>query len=203
MAEIMQAAGVNSAFIMNIVRRIPTGPSRPLPGANHIGVWGQPDWSWKKSPYAMLAALLGAPGSTGHLYNVSARAQQFGQRLNIQAEYHFDAVPPARVLETLANMHLNLYVTLTECAPMLPLESLSVGSPCLLGPTSHYFLDHPYLHQHLVVPYPDNAEVIARYANRAIEERATIIQAYRQYAPEYNRRALSGLAEFLDSSRSV
>ncbi len=198
MAEVMASTGIKSAFIMNIVRRIPDAPSRPLAGGYHIGIWGQPDWSWKKPPYAMLASLKLVPKSVGHLYYVSLRAEEFGRLMNIKAEYHFDPVPQAQVQDTLVKMHVNLYVTLSECAPMLPLESLSMGSPCLLGPTSHYFIDHDYLYKRLVVPFPDNAETIAQYTKRSLEERDEIISAYRDYAPVYNQRALEALANFLE-----
>ncbi len=199
MAEVMAAAGMKTAFIMNMVRRIPEGPSQPLEdGKMHIGIWAEPDWGWKKLPYAMLASLSLLPGAYGHVYNVSPRAQEFGERLRLNASYQIDPIPHSQVMETLPRMHLNLYVSLTECAPMLPLESLSLGAPCLFGPTSHYFLDNPYLHERLVVPAPDNAETIARCAARAAEERAEIIAAYRAYAPEYNRRAQEALAGFLE-----
>lgn len=198
MAEIMSKAGVKSGFILNMVGRIPEGPSQPLPGGPHVGIWGQPDWSWKKSPYAMLAALKLVPGAYGHAINVSPRLKEFGDSLGIQAEYRMNALPQDQALAALAQMHVNLYITLTECAPMMPLESLSMGAPCLFGPTSHYFLDHPYLHERLVVPYPDNAENIARYTVRALEERDEIIRAYCSYAPAYNQRALQALSDFLE-----
>jgi hypothetical protein len=80
----------------------------------------------------------------------------------------------------------------------LPLESLSQGSPCLFGPTSHYFLDEEYLHSRLVVPYPDNSLTIARYIQQALNERDQIIRAYVAYAPDYNRRAFQMLSDFLE-----
>lgn len=198
MAEVLAKAGMQTGFILNMARRIPPGPSQTLAGGPHIGIWGQPDWSWKKSPYAMLAALKLIPGARGHAINVSPRVREFGELLDIEATYQYEALSQEQVLSTLADMHLNLYVTLTECAPMMPLESLSTGAPCLFGPTSHYFLDHAYLHQRLVVPYPDNAETIARFANQALEEREQIIDAYRAYAPLYNQRALQALSDFLE-----
>jgi len=95
-------------------------------------------------------------------------------------------------------MHLNLNVTLSECAPMVPLESLSLGVPCLLGPTSHYFEDHEYLRSRLVVPMPDSAWSIGNLIAQALEERTEIIEAYRAYAPGYNQRAGDSLARFLE-----
>lgn len=198
MAEIMNQAGIRSAFISNLVRQVPEGPSQPLDGGPHIGIWAQPDGSWKKSPYAMLAALKMLPGAQGHAYHVSHRAEEFAGLLHIPAEYSFHALAQAQVPEAMQQMHLNLYVTLTECAPMMPLESLSTGSPCLFGPTTHYFQDHAYLRQRLVVPIPDDALTIANTARKALEERREIIDAYQNYAPEYNQRALQALAEFLE-----
>jgi hypothetical protein len=198
MAEVLASTGMKASFIMNIVREIPQGPSKTLNPGSHLGIWGQPDWSWKKSPYAMVASLRLVKGATAHVYNVSRRVQDFGNLIQIPGEYIAGSLPHARVMETMASMHVNLYVSLTECAPMLPLESLSVGSPCLLGPTSHYFMDNEYLHKRLVVAYPDNAEAIAESVRCALEERSEIIQAYREYAPGYNRRALQGLSAFLE-----
>ena len=198
MAEMMTSSGVNSAFIMNIVRRIPARPSPPMTGGPHVAIWSQPDWSWKKAPYAMLAALSMIPNSTGHAYNVSSRVGEFAQLLSLNIEYVNHLLPQAKVLEVFGQMHLNLYVTLAECAPMLPLESLSVGSPCLIGPNTHYFWDNDYLYRRLVVEKPDDSDVIAEKANLVLNERNQVIEAYREYAPEYNQRALKALSDFLE-----
>jgi hypothetical protein len=198
MAEIMAGSGMRTAFILNLVRHIPEASSTPLPGGPHVGIWAQPDRGWKKSPYAMFAALKLVPGARGHLYNVSPRLHEFGAWMGLTADYRYEAVRQDQVANVLSTMHLNLYVTLTECAPMLPLESLAAGTPCLFGPTSHYFFDHPYLHKRLVVPQPDNAQAIAGSANQALAEREDIIQAYQEYAPAYNQKALQALAEFLE-----
>lgn len=199
MAEVMAKTIGRTQFIMNFVRYIPPGPSLTFSDKVHIGIWAQPDWNWKKLPYPMLASLALVDNCKGHLYNVSPRAREVGEFLKLNAEYHVaDFITRSETFSIMAKMHINLYITLTECAPMMPLESLSQGSPCLFGPTSHYFLDHEYLHNCLVVPYPDNPEVIAKYSSRAIEERGTIIEQYRAYAPEYNRRALDSLEEFLE-----
>ena len=198
MAEVMKTTGMPAYFVMNLVRRIPTQASQPLLGGPHVGIWAEPDYGWKKLPYVMLASLSLMPELAAHVVNVSARARTFGEWLHLQADYHTEALNHNQVIEMLPKMHLNMYVTLTECAPMLPLESLSLGAACLFGPTTHYFLDNDFLHRRLVVPYPDSPEVIARQASQAIQERAEIIQVYQAYAPEYNQRAFQMLSEFLE-----
>lgn len=198
MAEVMQAAGIPASFVMNYVRKIPEGPSAPDEPANQIGIWGEPDWGWRKPVYGMLAALSLIPNAHAQVAFVSPRALEFSEWFHLDAQQYTKPLVFSQVLDILPRMHLNINVTLSECAPMLPLESLSLGSPCLLGPTSHYFQDHEYLHSRLVVPYPEHAEVIAARAVQAIAERDQIVEAYREYAPDYNRRARTALSNFLE-----
>lgn len=198
MAEVMAKTGLRTGFVLNYVNNIPSGPSVPLEGGPHLGIWGLA-YNWRKLPYAMIASTVLIPGAKVHGSVINSRTREFAQAIGVYWEgVNEDLIPQNRMLTVMAQMHLNLYVTLSECAPMLPLESLSVGAPCLLGPNSHLFEDHQYLHQILVVPYPDSAQVIAERAERALTERDQIIEAYREYAPSYNRRARQTLVEFLE-----
>jgi len=199
MAEVVHAAtGVSTGFVMNWVERIPEAASVPMDGGPHLGLWLLWSGNWRKPPFSMLAASLLIPGSIIHGADADERVREYITLMNIRAEFAGRPLPQAELLEQMEKMHLNLYVTFHECAPMLPLESLSVGTPCLFSPVSHYFEDEPYLHQRLVVPYPERAEVIATFAQRAIEERTEIVKAYQKYAPAYNRRARESLMRFLD-----
>jgi len=198
MAEIVAKSGYRTGFIMNLVRRIPEASSIPFDGGFHIGIWGVPDWGWLKPPYAMLAATALLSNVTVYAHHVSPRAKDFASILKINLQGSIDAVPQSEMPYYLSKMHLNLNVTLSECAPMLPLESLSVGVPCLFSPTSYYFKDNEYLHRRLIVPYPEDAVCIAQYAERALNERDEIIEAYKKYAPSYNERAIKSLEEFLE-----
>ena len=81
---------------------------------------------------------------------------------------------------------------------MLPLESLHQGVPCLTGPSSHLFEDDAWLFSRLVVPFPDRAEVIARYMRRAVDERHEIMQRYRAYVVGYNARARESVRQLVE-----
>ncbi len=198
MAEVMAQTGIRTGFVMSKVNHIPTRPSTPLEEGPHLGIWSL-GAGWRKPPYAMLAASKLIPGAVIYGSGAGSRTREFAAGLQIDTT-HLDerVIPQAQMPDTLARMHLNLYVTLSECAPMLPLESLSVGVPCLFGPNSHLFEDHDFLHQSLVVPYPDSSQTIAEYARQALTRRNEIIEAYRNYAPAYNARAQASLAEFLE-----
>lgn len=196
MAEIVQSLGLRTGFLMSLVRQLPEGPSTPLAGGPHVGIWAiEP--IWRKLPHAMLAACRMLDNVTVHGSGQNELAAEFAAFLNLSTKISAHPIPQLQMPTKLAQMHLNLYVTLSECAPMLPLESLAVGAPCLLGPNSHLFEDDPYLHSRLVVPYPDRALVIAEYAQRALDERTAIVTAYQRYAPNYNARALQSVQSFL------
>jgi len=202
MAEVMASTGLPTGFILNMIRDIPQAASIPLPGGPNFGIWLIQD-DWKKLPYSMLAASSLINGATVYLSGANTRVEEFAQLMGLRVVSTSKSIQRQALLKWMSQMHLNLYVTLTECAPMVPLECLSVGSPCLLGPNSHLFRDDSYLHSRLVVPYPDSADSISEYIVRALNEREKIIDAYRSYAPGYNARARAALAEFLEVSETV
>jgi SAM-dependent methyltransferase len=199
MPEVIAAGtGVRTSFLMNWVEQVPQKASSPLEGGPHLGMWLLWSGNWRKPPFTMLASSLLIPGSIIHGSDSDEQMQEYIQLMNIQAEFAGRPLLHHELKDALASMHVNLYVTFHECAPMLPLESLSVGAPCIFGPVSHYFEDETYLHKRLVVPYPDRAEVVAEYAMRAMEERDQIIEHYKEYAPNYNQQAHHMLSEFLN-----
>ncbi|MBL9125176.1 MAG: hypothetical protein JNG90_16180 [Planctomycetaceae bacterium] len=198
MAEALQRLGIRASFVMNAIDETPAGPSTPLAGGPHFGLWAVRLATWRKLPYAMLVAATAVPGSMLHVGGADERVIEFVREMRVRAQVSQGAVPQAELPGRLREMHLNLYVTFSECCPMVPMESLAVGAPCLLGPTSHLFEDDAYLHSRLVVPYPDRHEVIARYIRVAVEERSEIVAAYRRWLPDYVAASRHSVAEFLD-----
>jgi hypothetical protein len=199
MAQVMAATGLRTAFVMNMVRQIPMAPAPPPKGGPYLGIWAiEP--IWRKSPYATLAAVRMIAGACVFGSGCHPRSVEFARLLDLNARLRSAPIPQSQMPEVLARMHLNLYITLSECTPMLPLESLSVGVPCLIGPTSHLFEDDEYLYARLVVPSPDRALVIARHIEQALAERDQIVAAYIRYAPGYNARALQSVRDFLELS---
>jgi glycosyltransferase involved in cell wall biosynthesis len=191
MAETYARRGVPTATLLNYVRTPPAvATPRPVGVRPSIGVWSVAP-VWRKIPYAMVAAcadlrtppILHASGADPTLAGLAA---ELGVELHLLGA----AVPHDEMARWLAAMDLNLYVTLSECAPMLPLESLAVGVPCLIGPNTHYFDDDPYLHARLVVAEPDRHDRIASAIERVLDERSAIIEHYRTHF--YPRHAAAG-----------
>lgn len=195
MEQFFAAAGVRSRLVVNYLADEVGGSELAAGPPHHVGMWFS-GTQWKP-PHAMLAALKLAGDCRLHAINLGGRAREVCAFFDIPiAEWHERPLPRRELHAAMRRTHATLYVTFTECSPMLPLESFAQGVPCLVGPASHLFEDDPWLFERLVVPFPDRAEVIARYLTRVIAERADILARYRVWLPEYNRRA-RGLVEEL------
>ncbi|OEU68831.1 MAG: hypothetical protein BA863_04995 [Desulfovibrio sp. S3730MH75] len=196
MAETVGRTGVKTGFIASYVRKIPEKSSVPKLNGPHIGIWALAP-IWRKTPYAMIAASVLVNNAKVFMVGQELRAQDFAHFLGVNVTFQVDPIPQEEMEQALSLMDINLYVTLSECSPMLPLESLAAGVPCLFGPTSHLFEDHSYLHSRLVVPYPDRSDVIGTMIHTAIDEREQIINEYIEYATGYNEYCNKTLREFL------
>ena len=197
-ADSMTQQWLRDGFIQTFVEEIPAAESKHADGGPHFGLWISNE-GWRKFPYAMAAATARVPGGNLHFNGEHQRLVEFSNMVGLKTQAHGAGLFDAEELNKwMRLMHLNLYVTLSECCPMLPLESLAVGTPCLVGPNSHLFRDDRYLFDRLVVPFPDSSESIYEKMVQAMEERTEIIDAYRAYAPEYNALAKRSVEEFMD-----
>ena len=199
MSEIMNRTGMKTFFLKNWINRIPIKVNEIQDdGFIHCAVWSS-TWCWRKPPFAMLAAAGTMPRTKAHIYGLNQYIEEFINELNLNVVKHDAHIPWQQMSQEYLKMHLNLYVTMSECAPMVPIESLSCGVPCLLGPNSHYFLDNKFLYNMLVVQIPDSAFCIQKYIQRALEARSDIIEAYIKYAQVYNEECRELLNNFLNS----
>lgn len=201
MAELMNQQGLNAGFVLNYVEDVPDRPSKHADGGPHFGMWISNE-GWRKVPYAMAAGVARVPGGNLHYNGERKRLLEFSRVIGLKAQPHFQQdgdglFGPDELRKWMRLMHVNLYVTLSECCPMVPLESLSVGTPCLVGANSHLFRDDRYLYDRLVVPFADSSESIYEKLLQAMDERDEIVEAYRAYAPGYNARARKSVEAFL------
>jgi hypothetical protein len=197
MEEFFRANGIPSALLHNYV----PGETLPPPvldgDETHVGLWIS-GASFRKSPHAMICALSMLERVRLHAAGLDPRARELVDFLKIPTHTTTDRpLPQDKLAQAIRSTHVSLYVTFSECCPMLPLESLQQGVPCLVGPVSHLFEDDAYLRDRLVVPCPDRADTIAAYTRRAVAEREEIIAHWARYAPRYNQLARERVAKLL------
>lgn len=186
--------GADAAFIMNFIGTIPA--SATLVSDKSIGIIGS-EWNERKPLYQQIAACKLFDHDEIRIVGSENHGIDFCELMDIKAS-HLGTISQASMANFLGRNALNLYVTLSECAPMVPLESLSLGVPCLFGPNNHFFRDNEYLRSRLVVESPDSELCIARSARRALQEREKIISEYIPYARHYNVKAQESFRSFIE-----
>lgn len=95
-----------------------------------------------------------------------------------------EGVPRKELLRRMSECDITLYVTFAECAPMLPLESFYVGTPCITGNNHHYFKGTE-LEDYLVVTNEDDATMIADKVLRCINNKDKVLSLYSKFS-DYN-----------------
>ncbi|MGH9169192.1 MAG: hypothetical protein ACRD02_15335, partial [Acidimicrobiia bacterium] len=96
-----------------------------------------------------------------------------------------------------SSVDLNLYVTLSECQPLTPLESYLAGVPCLSSRTSVLFRDDPDLWQLTTVDELDNPLAIARAAQRLLDHKEEAVERARTWIEAWDERATERWHEFV------
>ena len=173
-AEALTAMGVRATHTPNRVPTIGEPTSLDLgPGAPHVGVFGAP--YWRKNVVTQLGAVA-LLGGTGHVMVRPAVGYLDGMRL----VEHGD-LPRDRFLAIQASTQLNLYVTLSECHPMGPMESYLSGVPALMSRTSGLFRSDPTLWDLTTADRPDDPTAIAAAARRLTEHGADAIARAKEW----------------------
>lgn len=195
--DFFRAHGVDSVFIKNVIQVDPAA-IRPSIHDGSVGVWLSGSSDYRKLPHAALLALAELDRYPLKASGLNPVARKLTTLLGLPVRRIWaNPIPRAQLYREMASTAATLYVTLSECSPMLPLESFALGVPCLVGPSSHLFREDPYLGPRLIVRDPLNPSLIARMLERLIEERDPVIEAYRGYSARELDEARDGVARLL------
>lgn len=165
-----------------------------------IGMWSA-YVNWVKNLFPQLVAVntLGKDFAFITNYHFDQRTEVLVRNVNVQVLEPY--LPHKKLIAEIAKTDLTLYVTNTECSPMIALESLSVRVPCLVGPTSGLYDSDDYLKDLLTVNRVDCSFAIASAIKRVQSNIDEIKQRIPQFVKQYNSNALVLRENFLSDMR--
>ena len=102
-----------------------------------------------------------------------------------------------KFIEKLSNNDINLYVTFTECSPMLPLESFESGTICITGNNHHYFKGYEFLEK-TIVNSEDDINEIKEKILFSINNKDKILDEYKIWKKEYDKFCLTKYKKFIE-----
>jgi hypothetical protein len=190
LAEAFTALGYPAAYVPNRTPDMPEITPRDLGPGLHIGVFAES--FWRKNVVTQLGAVALLDNATAHVL----------QRPDVAYLDHLSivehgVVPWEGFISLQASTDLNLYVTLSECHPLSPIESYLSGVPALMSRTSDVFRSDPYLWDLTTVEIADDPASIAIAAGRLLDTRSEAIERARSWIDVNDERARRRWREFV------
>ena len=199
MYEFYQEKGFRTSFIMNNVF-IPDKEeiiknSQKNTDKIKVGLYSSGD-RWVKNTYNQISAISLLENAILDSVPLNDKTKQLCKIFELEFTGESNNISREEMFQRMASNDINLYVTFTECAPLIPLESLELGVPCITGDNHHYF-EGTELEKYLVVNKEDNIMEIYKKMKYVLENKQRILELYRVWKKEYDIKAQKSIEEFL------
>lgn len=202
-----KSQGYNTAFIDNTVRFSDNFKDKILKKNKNdeknkenrnvkVGLYAAGNY-WRKNMYNQIAAISLIPDSIADLIPLSYDAKVFARKCKGKITGVEKGIKREALLARMSQNDINLYITFSECSPMLPIESFEMGVVCLLGDNNHYF-KNTELEKYLVVNREDDVICIANKINYALKNKAKILELYTNWKRKHDIASQESVQKFLD-----
>lgn len=145
-----------------------------------IGLYAASSTDWRKNIFTQLAAIKKIPNAIVDLVPSSENAEEFCKLIGLKYAGLNKGLPREQIIKRMAGNDINLYITYSECSPMLPLESLEVNVPCIAGNNHHYF-ENKHLEEYLIVNNESNSDEIAEKMLKVLNEKEKVLELYKEF----------------------
>ncbi|MDD4387376.1 MAG: hypothetical protein PHD15_06480 [Clostridia bacterium] len=207
MADFYKQKGYNAVFVKNTVKSI--RPDKIISteyynnlkkqkdkAKTYVGIYSAGD-RWEKNTFNQISSLSLMKNVILDCIPATELVTSFCKLMNINLKETSGYLKREEMIARMALNDINLYVTFTECSPIVPLESLEMGVPCLTGNNHHYFKDTK-LEEYLVVKSEDDINEIAKKTKVALENKEEIISIYKDWKKEYDKESKESVKNFLE-----
>ena len=189
--------GYKTTLILNNVilpKKIKANPPKDIV---KIGIYAAKCDDWRKNMFAQIASATLIPNAVIDMVPLNAEAKKFANDLGIKLEGLDKPIPRDELLERMSKNTINLYVTYSECAPMLPIESFEVGVPCISGNNHHYF-KNTELKEYIVLNNEENPVLIAKQIKKCLDNKEQVMKWYKSWKKDNDKKSKESVKHFLD-----
>lgn len=162
-----------------------------------IGLYAAKCSDWRKNMYTQMLAVSLIDDVVLDMVPLNDEAISFAESIGLEITGEKNNLKREELIKRMSKNDVNLYVTFSECAPMLPLESLEVDVPCITGNNHHYF-ENSNLKKHLIIENEESAFDIKEKIENAIKNKKEIIKEYQIFRKENLKQSKKLIKEFLE-----
>lgn len=201
LAEFYQRRGYKTEFVMNNFsiknKDFSLDSSRSKNRKEvRIGLYGSSD-RWVKNFYNQLSAASLIEGAVVDCIPLNRKTREFADIVKVKISGEGRTVSRKELLKRMGKNDINLYVTYSECAPMIPLESFELGVPCITGNNHHYW-ENSKLKDFVVVDKVDDPIAIYEKIMICLENREEVLRLYSEWKEKYDKEVLKNVKNFLN-----
>lgn len=150
-----------------------------------VGMYASSD-RWLKNFYNQMAAVSLVEGAELDVIPLTETAVKFAKILNLKVKGDKRDLGREEIFKRIVEDDVVLYASFVECAPMLPLECLELGVPCITGSNHHYWAGTP-LAEYLIEPRVDDPVALAARIRKCLENKDEIMKLYREWKKKYDK----------------
>ena len=188
MVEFYNKAGYKAVYLTNNVHINETiNKTEETSDSNYlkIGIYNANSRELKNI-YNQLAAIRLLKGAKVDIVPANADIIKFANIMKLEFTHLMDYIDTKDLLRRLKSNDINIYITFTECSPMVPLESFEIGVPCLIGNNNDYF-QNSELRKYVVVDREDDPVYIKEKIINCIENKDKILEMYKDWKKQYDK----------------
>ncbi len=188
--------GFNAAFLTNKVE-VNIKPTKKRTNSKIIvGLYAANCNDWRKNMYTQIAAVSLIDKAVIDMVPLNDDAISFANKLGVEIQGVKTPLSRIDLIKRMAKVDIVSYVTLSECSPMLPLESMEMGVPCLSGNNHHYFKENE-LEKYIIVNEEDNPLVIKEKIVKCLKDKEKIMDLYFEFSKENIKNSNNDVQNFL------
>ena len=162
-----------------------------------IGLYAAKCDDWRKNMYSQMAAVSLIKDAVIDMTPLNDSAIEFAKQIGVEIQGENKSVPREELLKRISKNDINLYVTYSECAPMLPLESFEMGVPCILGNNNHYFKDSE-LEKYIVVDNEESPTAIKKQIEKCLANKEKVMKLYNDFKKKNLSSAKKSVKEYME-----
>ncbi len=198
MYEFFKQKGYNVEFLQNSVKLENLKINKAIPVNDEfvrIGLYASGD-RWVKNFYNQLGAASLFKNAKIDCIPINEKILKMAKIFKVSVSGLFGSLSREKMLERLSRNDINFYVTFSECAPLIPLESLELGVPCITAHNHHYW-DGTELEKYLIVEENDNMLKIYEKAKYCLENKEKILELYKEWKKKFDKESKKTVEKFL------
>lgn len=188
---------INTKFITNKVDVKIDKEEKKNTKEIRIGIYAASCEDWRKNMFTSLAAASLIENAVVDMIPLKEKAKEFAGFLNLKIDGEDKQFDRNSLIKRMSQNDINLYVTFSECAPMLPLESMEQDTICITGNNHHYFKNSE-LEKYLVVDNENDVELIKEKIELCLANKNKVIKLYKEFSKKNKENSKKNIKEFLD-----